>query len=181
MSLAIPSAVHHSPAASRPMLEAVEKKLGSVPNLFRLLGTSPAALEGYLALSGALAKGGIDGRTGERVAIAVAVANGCDYCVSAHTFLGKNVAKLDAAELEANRHGRSLDAHADAAVRFVTQVALTRGHVTPGDLEAVKAAGYSDAQIVELVVHVALNTLTNALNSVARTPIDFPVVGARAA
>jgi uncharacterized peroxidase-related enzyme len=162
------------------MLEAVKKQLGVVPNLFRVVANSPAALEGYLGLNGALGKGQLDARTRERIAMAVAEINGCDYCLSAHTYLGKNLAKLDDAELAANREGGSMDAMAGAAVRFATKVTRERGHVTEADVQAVKAAGYSDAQVIEIVLHVALNTLTNYVNEVAKTEIDFPVVTHRA-
>jgi uncharacterized peroxidase-related enzyme len=169
-----PASIQASPEASRPLLEAVNKLLGSVPNLFRVVGNSPAALEGYLALNGALAKGQLDAKTRERVALVVAEANGCDYCLAAHTFLGKNVAKLDDAEISENRAGGSSDPKASAAVRFAGRVVAERGHVTDDDVRAVRAAGFDDAQIVELVLHVALNTLTNYVNEVAKTVVDFP-------
>ena len=107
--------------------------------------------------------------------------NGCSYCLSAHTYLGKNLARLDDAEMSANRSGASNDPKADAAVRFAAKVAFARGHVAEQDLAAVKLAGYSDAQIVEIVLHVALNTWTNYFNEVFKTDIDFPVVEARIA
>lgn len=176
-----PAAIDAAPEASRPLLEAVKKQLGSVPNLFRIVANSPAALEGYLGLNGALAKGALDARTRERIALAVAEINGCSYCLSAHTYLGKNLAKLDEAEIAANRAGGSNDAKADAAVRFAASVARNRGQVSDAELQAVKTAGYSDAQLVEIVAHVALNTLTNYVNEVLGTEIDFPVVRARAA
>lgn len=176
-----PAAIDAAPEASRPLLEAVKKQLGSVPNLFRIVANSPAALEGYLGLNGALAKGALDARTRERIALAVAEINGCSYCLSAHTYLGKNLAKLDDAEIAANRAGGSHDAKADAAVRFAASVARNRGQVSDAEVQAVKAAGYSDAQLVEIVAHVALNTLTNYVNEVLGTEIDFPVVRAQAA
>jgi uncharacterized peroxidase-related enzyme len=169
-----------APAASQPLLDAVGQQLGVIPNLFRLVGLSPAALEGYLGLNGALGKA-LDVKTRERIALTVAQVNGCDYCLSAHSYLGANMAKLDAAELTANRHGRSNDAKADAALRFAKTVAETRGQVSAGDIEAVKVAGYTDAQVVEIVLLVALNFLTNLINNVADTDIDFPVVSAKAA
>ena len=176
--LATPASIATSPAASQPLLEAVNKQLGSVPNLFRVIGNSPAALEGYLAASGALAKGGLPAQTRERIALAVAEVNGCGYCLAAHSYLGKNLAKLDDAEIAANRAGASNDAKADAAVRFAALVTRARGHVDTNAVLAVRAAGYSDAQIVEIVLHVALNTWTNYLNEVADTEIDFPAVAA---
>jgi uncharacterized peroxidase-related enzyme len=176
-----PAAISDAPAASQPLLEAVKKQLGVVPNLFRLVGNSPAALQGYLGLSGALGKGALPAATRERIALAVAEINGCDYCLSAHTYLGKNLAKLDEAEIAANRNGASNDPKADAAVRFAAKVARERGHVNDEDLRAVKLAGYDDAQLIEIVQHVALNTWTNYINTVAETDIDFPVVTAQKA
>ena len=173
-----PPSIATSPAASQPLLEAVNRQLGSVPNMFRLIGNSPAVLEGYLGMSAALAKGALPAQTRERIALAVAEVNGCGYCLAAHTYLGKNLAKLDDAEIAANRAGTSGDAKADAAVRFAALVTRARGHVDAGAVQAVRAAGYSDAQIVEIVMHVALNTWTNYLNEVAATDIDFPAVAA---
>ena len=171
-----PPSIAAAPAASQPLLEAVDKQLGSVPNLFRLAANSPAALEGYLGMMGALAKGALPAATRERIALAVAEVNGCNYCLASHTYLGKNLAKLDDAEIAANRAGTSHDAKADAAVRFAVLVARARGHVGDAALQAVHAAGYSDAQVVEIVQHVALNTWTNYLNEVAATDIDFPAI-----
>lgn len=178
--LPTPATIEEAPAASRSLLEAVKKQLGVVPNLFRLVANSPAALEGYLGLSSALAKGKLPAQTRERIALAVAEVNGCSYCLSAHTYLGKTLAKLDDAEIAANRNGGSNDPKADAAVRFAAKVATTRGHVSDEDVRAVKLAGYDDAQVVEIVQHVALNTWTNYINEVGKTEIDFPVVASRA-
>jgi uncharacterized peroxidase-related enzyme len=179
--ITIPASIEAAPEASRPLLRAVEKQLGVVPNLFRLVAASPAALEGYLGMHGALAKGTLPAATRERIALAVAEQNACDYCLSAHTYLGKNLTKLDDAEIERNRSGGSKDSKADAAVRFATSVVRQRGRVDAADLEAVRLADYTDAQIIEIVQHVALNTWTNYINNVARTDIDFPVVRARRA
>ncbi len=165
------------PAASAPLLDAVEKSLGVVPNLFRLVGQSPAALEGMLGLNGALGRT-LDAATRERIALAVAQVNGCDYCLSAHTYLGLNVAKLDEAEIARNRSGGSGDPRANAAVAFAAKVAAERGRVTDADLAAVKLAGFTEAQIVEIVGLVAVNVYTNFINNVAETDIDFPVVRA---
>ncbi len=127
------------------------------------------------------AKGALEAPTRERIALAVAEVNGCDYCLSAHSYLGKNLAKLSDVEIAANRNGGSGDAKADAAVGFAVKLVKARGHVTDADIKAVKDAGYNDAQLIEIVLHVALNTLTNYVNEVAKTEIDFPVVTAKAA
>ncbi|MCW5641323.1 MAG: carboxymuconolactone decarboxylase family protein [Rhodoferax sp.] len=176
-----PASIEAAPAAARPHLEGVKRQLGVVPNLFRLVANSPSALEGYLAMSGALAKGSLPAQTRERIALAVAQINGCGYCLAAHTYLGKNAAKLSEAEIAANRHGGSLDPKADAAVRFAAKIVRERGHVSDTDVQAVRMAGYDDAQIVEIVQHVALNTWTNYINEVAATEIDFPQAQALAA
>jgi len=165
------------PSASQPMLDAVEKQLGVVPNMFRLLALSPAALQGFLGLNGALSKA-LDVKTRERIALAVAQINGCDYCLSAHSYLGLNLAKIDSAEIILNRKGASSDAKANVAVAFAVQVTRARGKITDADLQAVKAAGFTDAQIVEIVAVVAENVFTNFINIVAQTEIDFPVVRA---
>jgi uncharacterized peroxidase-related enzyme len=176
-----PAAIADAPEKSRTLLEAVNQQLGVVPNMFRLIATSPQALEGYLGLSGALGHGALPAATRERIALAVAEVNGCDYCLSAHTYLGKNLARLDDAEIAANRNGGSNDPKADAAVRFAVAVTRGRGHIADADFSSVRLAGYSDAQIIEIVQHVALNTWTNYFNEVFGTDIDFPAVQARKA
>jgi uncharacterized peroxidase-related enzyme len=173
-----PASIDAAPVASHPLLEGVKKQLGVVPNMFRLIANSPAALRGYVGLSDALNKGTLPAATRERIALAVAEVNGCSYCLSAHAYLGKNLAKLDDAEISANRHGTSNDPKADAAVRFAVELVRERGHVGEDGVRAVKAAGYDDAQVIEIVLHVALNTWTNFINVVGATDIDFPVVTA---
>lgn len=179
--IATPATIAEAPLAAQPLLEAVQKQIGTVPNLFRTVSNSPAALEGYLGLSGALGKGSLPAATRERIALAVAEINGCAYCLSAHSYLGKHLAKLDDAEILANRMGHSNDAKADAAVHFAALVTKARGHVSDDEVQAVKQAGYDDAQVVEIVLHVALNTWTNYINEVAQTVIDFPAAKALAA
>lgn len=177
--LAIP-ARDDVPAASRPILDAVHKQLGVVPNMFRLIAQSPAALQGFTANNGALTKT-LDVKTRERIALAVAQVDGCDYCLSAHSYLGLNLAKITPDEVALNRKGESGDAKANAALHFATKVVRERGHVTDADIKAVRDAGYSDAQIVEILAVTAENIFTNLLNVVADTDIDFPIVRASAA
>lgn len=172
------ASIEAAPAAAQPLLNAVKQMLGVAPNLFRLEANSPAALEGHLNLNGALGKGELDAATRERIALAVANINGCTYCNSAHTYLAANLAKLSDAEIAANRAGGSTDPKADAAVKFAVKIARERGHVSEDDLRQVKLAGYNDGQLVEIVAHVALNTLTNYINEVFKTEVDFPVVAA---
>jgi uncharacterized peroxidase-related enzyme len=176
-----PATIDAAPAAARPLLEGIKKQYGVVPNMFRLIANSPAALEGYLGMFGALNKGALPAPTRERIALAVAEINSCNYCLSAHTYFGKNLAKLDDAEMIANRNGASSDPKAEAAIRFAVKIARERGHVSEDDLHALKSAGYDDAQVIEIVLHVVLNTWTNYINVAAQTDIDFPVVTARRA
>lgn len=177
--LAIPTR-DEVPDASRPILDAVQKQLGVVPNMFRLIAQSPAALQGFTANNGALAKA-LDVKTRERIALAVAQVNGCDYCLSAHSYLGLNLAKITREEIALNRRGASGDAKADAAVRFAAKIVQERGHVSAADIQAVRDAGFTDAQVVEIVAVISENVFTNLLNVVADTDIDFPVVHAREA
>ena len=174
--LAIP-ARDDVPQASKPILDAVHKQLGVVPNMFRLIAASPAALQGFTGNNGALART-LDVKTRERIALAVAQVNDCDYCLSAHSYLGLNLAKITPEEIALNRKGESGDAKADAAVRFAAKVVRERGKVSDGDIKAVRDAGFSDGQIVEIIAVTAENIFTNLLNVVAQTDIDFPVVHA---
>ncbi|WP_037503128.1 carboxymuconolactone decarboxylase family protein [Sphingomonas jaspsi] len=173
--------VDQAPAAAQPLLAGVQKRLGTVPNMFRLIANSPATLEAYLGFSGALGRGKLAPATRERIALAVAEVNGCNYCLSAHTYIGLNLAKLDAAEITANRSGASNDPVADAAVRFAAKVATQRGQIDDGDIAALRDAGYSDGEVLEIVGHVALNVFTNYVNEALKTEIDFPRVDARQA
>ena len=172
--------VEQAPEMSKPLLAAVQKQLGTVPNLFKIVANSPAALEAYLGFSGALGKGALAASTRERIALAVAEVNGCGYCLSAHSYLARKLAGLDDAEITANRNGGSNDIKADVAVRFAAKLTHERGQVSDADIAALKQAGYSDAEIVEIIAHVALNVFTNYLNESLKTEIDFPVVRTRA-
>src|ERR1700743_4026503 len=125
------------PAASKRLPDAVEKQRGVVPNLFRLIGSSSAVIEGFLGNSRALTKT-LDVKTRERIALAVAQVNGCDYCLSAHTYLGLNLAKMSPDEIAKNRNGASDDQKAHAAVSFAAKVTTARGHVTEADITEVR-------------------------------------------
>jgi uncharacterized peroxidase-related enzyme len=165
------------PDASKPILDSVHKQLGVVPNMFRLIASSPAALQGFTANNGALART-LDVKTRERIALAVAQLNGCDYCLSAHSYLGLNIAKLSPEEVALNRKGGSNDPKADAAVRFAAKVVREHGRVSDADIKAVRDAGFDDGEVVEIIAVVAENIFTNLINVVAQTDIDFPVVRA---
>lgn len=176
-----PSSISDAPLDAQPALEAVNNLLGSVPNMFRIISNSPAALNGYVGLNSALGKGSLPATTRERIALTVAEVNDCNYCLAAHTYLGQNVAKLTSAEIARNRQGRSTDVKADVAVRFAKSIAENRGQVDNSLFNEVKTAGYDEAQIVEIIAHVALNTMTNYVNKILGTEIDFPTANKQAA
>lgn len=171
-------AVHdpaEAPEAARPLLEGVKRKLGIVPNLMRVVASSPPALNAYLSFSGALGGAGavLPGALRERIALAVGEADGCEYCVAAHSYLGA-AAGLDPGAIDAARRGHAAEPKDDAALAFARAVLASAGRVDDAALDAVRAAGWNDAAIVEIIGHVALNLFTNSVNSVARTPVDFP-------
>lgn len=165
---------------AKELLEGVKKALGATPNLFTTFAHSPAVLEAYLSFSKALSGGVLPAKLREQVALAVAGRNGCSYCASAHTYIGKG-AGLDEAEMTANLACRSSDAKTQAALDFVKAVNDQRGHVSDAALSAARAAGYTDAEIAELIANVALNVFTNYFNSVAQTDVDFPKISVPAA
>ena len=176
-----PATIHEAPAASRAMLRTAEARFGRVPNIASLLAASPAALQGYLALLTALDSGSIGALTAERIALAVAETIGCQYGLSLHTFHARNGIGLDDAEITANRNGASNDPQADAAVCFAAKLVRSQGAVGDDDLCALKAAGYDDGQIIEIVLHAGLNTLAGAINKVCQPEIDFPLIQPRKA
>ena len=153
----------------------MQKALGAAPNFMKVLASSPGALAGFLGLEGSLRKGALDVATRERIALALAESNGCQYCVSAHTALAGK-AGLAKDEIEAARLGGSADPKADAAVKFARAVHEHKGEVTTAELDAVRAAGLDDGEIVEIIAHVGLNVLTNYVGKVGRVDIDFPEV-----
>jgi len=176
--LPIPT-VDSAPAASQPLLAAVKQQIGMVPNLMKVLAHSPAGLGAYLGFSSATAAGSLSAADRERIALTVAEANGCEYCLSAHTYLGKNVAKLSDDELDAARDGRSADAKVQALLQFTQAVIGSRGRVDDSELAQFLAAGHGPDAVVDVVANVALNVFTNYLNNVARTTVDFPHVHPR--
>jgi len=164
-----------APAKTAGYLDAVKKQMGGVPNIIGTMAQSPAALGGFLALSGALAAGTLSTAEREQIALAVAGANECDYCASAHTVLGSR-SGLAADEIGRNLQGHSTDPRMQAALRFASRIVATRGQVSDDDLSAVRGAGFSYEQVVEILANTVLNIFTNYLNHTAATEIDFPIV-----
>jgi AhpD family alkylhydroperoxidase len=139
----------------------------------RAMANSPAVLDSYLLFSGALARGSLSTRLREQISLAVAQANGCDYCLAAHSAIGKAVG-LTAEQVRDSRLGTAVDPGADTLIRFALEVLAARGQVSDAALAEVREAGFDDGVIAEVVAHVALDVFTNYFNNVARTDVDFP-------
>ncbi len=162
----------------KELFTAINGKLGMVPNMMRTMGNSTALLEGYLNFSAALGSGSLGAKTGELIALTVAESNQCDYCLSAHTYIGANLANIDADALTTARDGHSANAKTNAALQFAKTLVSKKGLVSNEDVNYIKAAGFTEGEIGEIVGHVALNILTNYFNNTANTAIDFPEVHA---
>lgn len=158
------------------LLAKVQKSLGLTPNMAKVMANSPALLNSYLALATAVAGGTLRPAVRERLAVATAQLNGCEYCLSAHTYIGANIAKIEADELDKARHAKSDTPHIAALLKLSNDIAERHGHVDTVDLAAARDAGVSDEEIGELVANLALNILTNYFNVVAEVDNDWPVV-----
>jgi uncharacterized peroxidase-related enzyme len=162
-------------AEQKKLLDAIQSQLGIVPNFLKVFANSPAALRAFLGLHGIANEGSLEPQTRERIALALAQQNACEYCLSAHTAIGKK-AGLNGDEISANRAGSSQDAKAAVAVKLARSLAEHTGEITTAELVEAREAGYSDADIVEIITHVGLNNLTNMLGKASRLEIDFPKV-----
>jgi uncharacterized peroxidase-related enzyme len=163
---------------TKDLFTAINGKLGMVPNMMRTMGNSSAVLEGYLNLSGSLGHGTLGAKLGELIALTVAEANACDYCLSAHTFIGEKLAGIDTQSLASAREAKSNQPKTQAALTFALALVNKKGSVSDADVKAVKDAGFTEGEVSEIIGHVALNIFTNYLNKTANTQIDFPVVKA---
>jgi len=162
---------------TKELLGAVKAKFGSVPNALKTLAHSAAALEGYLSLSGALAKGTLNAQTREQIALTVSQTNGCEYCLAAHSLTGK-LAGLQPDQIVAARRGKSNDPKSQAILALTQNILERHGNVSDEQLANARAVGVSDAELVEIVANVTVMTYTNFLNNVAHTDVDFPKVPA---
>ena len=157
------------------LLNAIQSQLGMVPNFLKVLANSPTALKSFLGLHEIAGNGSLDEETRERIALALAQQNACEYCVSAHTAMGRK-AGLSTAEMEANRFGTSQDTKAAVAVKFAKALAEHSGEVTTKEILEVRDAGFSESDIVEIITHVGMNILTNMIGKASRVEIDFPKI-----
>ena len=162
---------------AKALLDSVQKKMGMTPNLMRTMANSPAVLEAYLGFTNALGAGVLSPKLREQIALTVSELNGCRYCLSAHTALGKMVGLGDE-EIADSRRVEAPDRKTEAVLQFARKVVSERGWVSDGDVATVRAVGTSDTEIAEVVAHVAVNIFSNYFNHVAGTEVDFPEVEA---
>lgn len=165
-------------ADRKALLDDIHGAFGATPNMFRAVANSPAALRSMWGSFGALGAGTLGAKLGEQIAVAVADRNACDYCLAAHTALGRK-AGASAEEMAAAQAGESSDPRTATALRFALKLVDERGRVGEADLQALRAAGFDDEHIVEIVAHVALNLFTNYVNVAFAVPVDFPAVKLR--
>ena len=159
---------------AKDLLHAVQTKMGLVPNMTKVMANSPAVLEAYLGFAAPLGKGLLEPKIREQLALVTAQRNQCDYCLSAHTAIGKMVG-LTEEQILASREGKGAT-RAEAALTFATRILDNKGAIRESDLAEVRAAGFSDGEIAEIIAHVALNVFTNYFNVVTDVDIDFPPV-----
>jgi uncharacterized peroxidase-related enzyme len=167
-------------AATQATLNSLKAKLGVLPNMFLTLAQAPAALQSYVALSGAVSAGSLNAKQREQIALAVGEDNACGYCLAAHTVIGGMV-KLTPEEITQARDGTASNLRDAALVKLAQRISATRGNLVDADLSAARAAGLGDREILETIANVALNIFTNYVNHIAETEIDFPPVTLKAA
>ena len=163
------------PADSKPTLDAFTKNIGFTPNMMAIFAQSPIAFNAWAALLGSLSKA-LDVKTRDSIGLAVSEVNGCNYCLTVHSFTAEHMAKLPADEVILARKGHAYDPKREVAIQFARKVIETRGRVSDSDLRAVREAGYSEANIIEIVALVAMYSLTNFFNNVFDPEQDFPAV-----
>lgn len=169
-----------APAASQAILGQIQQAFGATPNMFKAVANSPAALQSMWAAFGALGQGSLGAVLGEQIAVAIANRNACEYCLAAHTALGRK-AGASAQDMADAQVGRADDARTAAALRFALKVVNDRAQLSDGDVAALHEVGFKDEQVVEILAHVALNLFTNYINVALDVPVDFPKVALKPA
>jgi uncharacterized peroxidase-related enzyme len=160
---------------SQELLTALQNNIKSVPNLAKALANSPAALKAWMEFDNALAKGSLNAKLRQEIALAVGQKNGCEYCVSAHTAIGKSAGLTDQQILN-SREGQGASPKDTAALTFARELLEKRGQVPAGSIQTLRDQGFTDGEIAEIVAHVALNIFTNYFNRALDVDVDFPRV-----
>jgi uncharacterized peroxidase-related enzyme len=166
---------HNANAEQKALLGAIQSQLGMTPNFLKIFANSPVALKAFLGLHAIANEGSLTPQTRERIALAVAQQNSCEYCLSAHTAIARKTG-LSGDEITSARAGSSEDAKAAVAVKLARSLVEHQGDITTAELVEARDAGYTDADIVEIITHVGMNVLTNILGKASRVDIDFPKV-----
>ncbi len=159
---------------SKELFDTIHSKLGMVPNMMKTMGNSPSVLNAYLSFNDDLGKSSIGNRLGELIALTVANINACEYCNAAHSFIGEQLIGIDKQSVEAAKEGNSSIAKEEAALKFAQILVEKKGSVSLQDIDAVRAAGFTDAEITEIIAHTALNIFTNYFNNALEVDVDFP-------
>ncbi len=159
----------------KQLLNGIQRKLGVTPNMVTTMAQSPAVLEAYVSFSGALAKGELNPSLREQIALVTAEVNACGYCASAHTAISKSIG-LSSEQILSARNAHSSDPKSETTLKFARDLILKRGEISDSDFSKLREAGLSDAEIAEVIAHVASNIFTNYFNLTAKTEIDFPKV-----
>ncbi|MBT9506231.1 carboxymuconolactone decarboxylase family protein [Rhodoferax sp.] len=157
------------------LLDQIQAAFGATPNMFKAAANSPAALQSMAGSFRALGAGILDAKLSEQIAVAIAQRNRCEYCLAAHTALGKG-AGVSAEELADAQSGQSKDPRTAAALTFALKVVSQRAQLSDADVQALRAVGFDDEHVVEILAHVALNLFTNYINVAFDVPVDFPPV-----
>ena len=158
---------------TKELLDGVQRKIGMVPQMMRAMATSPATLGAYLAMGEALGTGKLDSKLREQIALTTAEANGCDYCLAAHSAIGKSVG-LSAEQIAGSRRAASPDRRVDAALKFAEKLVEAHGWADDEDMQTLRQVGYDDGEIGEIIANVAHSLFSNYFNHVAEPAIDFP-------
>ena len=165
----------HATGEALDLLQSVKRQLGEVPNVFKVMAISPPVLKGYLAVSRSLTEAGLDPALREQIAVAVAGINQCDYCASAHTSIGRRRG-VTRSELDLNLQARSADPKTESVFTLVKAILNRKGDLTDAELDNLRSVGFSDRELVELVIYIGVSAAANYLNKIAATEIDFPLV-----
>ncbi len=170
-----PIQVEDASQESQAVLEIVKKKLGRVPNMYKVMANSPAVLDAYVKLNGALSTGTIGSKMAEMIALATAEQNTCSYCLSAHSFFGAKVGLTDEQIIEARKFS-SQNEKMNAGLIFVKKMLVTPKEISSKDIEPLRQVGYTDGDILEIVANVIRNIFTNYINTISETEVDWPVI-----
>lgn len=168
-----PISIEKADGELKTLYSEIKKNIGALPNIYQYMGNSPVILQGFLSMGEVAGKTSLSPQLREQIALTVAQANDCTYCLSAHTLLGGKVG-LQGEQIMQARKGDSKDSKTKAILRFVKKMVDSKAKASDEDVSLLKAEGVSDQEVVEIIFIVNLNLFTNYFNHIVNTPIDFP-------